>query len=233
MFTPYDTSRIADPRQPLCITIFCLNFASEICSLKALFWLKFTMLEFKIRRHYIIILEMKKIVYFKDVGINFWIILIFRDQCSWATQNLITPGDVISWFVSLHNCTKATLFSQIHGDLNSRVSVTHEIQEYWSPTNNNQYTLFCKILKVYQTQLLGNIDLFVWLGFFVPEFFTHREIKITMTGEGLQLFDLCSAFMTIEQWGFFRCHTYIDTGHPIIMDISKDLPWHSHLLQSV
>ena len=39
-------------------------------------------------------------------------------------------------------------------------------------------------------------------------------------------FDLCSALMAIEQWGFF---TYCDRGLPFIMVISED-PWHSHLL---
>ena len=43
-------------------------------------------------------------------------------------------------------------------------------------------------------------------------------------------FDLCSALMTIEQWGFFSVHANCDTGPPFIMVISKD-PWHSHLLQ--
>ena len=46
------------------------------------------------------------------------------------------------------------------------------------------------------------ICLFVWWFFFYPirESFTQME---TITGE-----ELCSALMTIEQWGFFRCHTY-------------------------
>ena len=41
-------------------------------------------------------------------------------------------------------------------------------------------------------------------------------------------FDLCSALMAIEQWGFFSVpHIYCDTGHPFKMVISED-PWHSH-----
>ena len=39
-------------------------------------------------------------------------------------------------------------------------------------------------------------------------------------------FDLCSALMAIELWGFFTCHTYCDTGLPLIMVISED-PWNS------
>ena len=39
-------------------------------------------------------------------------------------------------------------------------------------------------------------------------------------------FDLCSALMAIEQWGFFLTfHTSCDTGHPFTMIISEDL-WH-------
>ena len=45
-------------------------------------------------------------------------------------------------------------------------------------------------------------------------------------------FDLCSALVTIEQWGFLACHTYCDTGHPFIVVITEDLR-HSHLLPSV
>ena len=42
-------------------------------------------------------------------------------------------------------------------------------------------------------------------------------------------FDLCSALIAIEQWGFLACHTYCDTGHSFIMVISED-PCHSHHL---
>ena len=46
-------------------------------------------------------------------------------------------------------------------------------------------------------------------------------------------FDLCSALMAIEQWGFIlACHIYCDTGHSFIMVVSKDA-WHSHLLPSI
>ena len=41
-------------------------------------------------------------------------------------------------------------------------------------------------------------------------------------------FDLCSALMAIEQWGFFN----VPHALPLIMVISED-PWHSHLLSSV
>ena len=45
-------------------------------------------------------------------------------------------------------------------------------------------------------------------------------------------FDICSAFMAIEQWGFFSMPDLLWHGHPFIMVISED-PWHSHLLPSV
>ena len=45
-------------------------------------------------------------------------------------------------------------------------------------------------------------------------------------------FDLYSALMAIEQWGFFSVPHLLWHGHPFIMVISED-PWHSHLLPSV
>ena len=46
-------------------------------------------------------------------------------------------------------------------------------------------------------------------------------------------FDLCSALMAIEQWGFFSVpHLFCDTGCLFIMFISKD-PWNSHRLPNV
>ena len=41
-------------------------------------------------------------------------------------------------------------------------------------------------------------------------------------------FDLCSALIAFDQWGY----TYCDTRHPFVMVISKD-PWHPHLLSCV
>ena len=61
------------------------------------------------------------------------------------------------------------------------------------------------------------------------EFFTHLE---TITGEGLQIFTICSVLVAIEHEESLACHTYCDTGHPFIVVISED-PWHSHLLPSV
>ena len=45
-------------------------------------------------------------------------------------------------------------------------------------------------------------------------------------------FDLCSALMAIEQWGFFSLLHLLWSEHPFKIDISED-PWHSHLLPSV
>ena len=46
-------------------------------------------------------------------------------------------------------------------------------------------------------------------------------------------FDLYSALMVIEQWGFLSVpHLLWHAGYPFIMVISED-PWHSHLLRSV
>ena len=44
-------------------------------------------------------------------------------------------------------------------------------------------------------------------------------------------FDLSSAHIATQPGGFFRVHTYCDTGHPFIMVISED-PCQSQLFQS-
>ena len=82
------------------------------------------------------------------------------------------------------------------------------------------------IILGYHTQLLGNIVLFVCLGgIFVPEFSTRREIKVTMTGEGLQLLTYARHSWPLSSEGsLYGCHTYSDTGHPIKVDISEDPP---------
>ena len=45
---------------------------------------------------------------------------------------------------------------------------------------------------------------------------------VNIAGEGLANVDLCSALVAIEQYGLLVCHTYCDTGHPIIMVFSED-----------
>ena len=70
--------------------------------------------------------------------------------------------------------------------------------------------------------------LFVCLGFIVPlENFslTWRRHHCRWRAAN---FDLCSAPMPIEQWGFFSVPHLLCHRHPAIMVISKD-PWHSHL----
>ena len=46
--------------------------------------------------------------------------------------------------------------------------------------------------------------LFVYLEFIVPLKIFHSYGDVTIAGEGLQIFYLCSALMAIEQWGFFN-----------------------------
>ena len=76
----------------------------------------------------------------------------------------------------------------------------------------------------------NNISLFVWV-FFVPLknfsliWWHHHYLWMAAN------FDLCSTVMAFKQWGFLACHTYSDTGHPLITVISED-PWHSNLLLS-
>ena len=45
-------------------------------------------------------------------------------------------------------------------------------------------------------------------------------------------FNLCSAPMAIEQWGFFSVPHLLEHGLPFLIVTSED-PWHSHLLRSV
>ena len=62
---------------------------------------------------------------------------------------------------------------------------------------------------------------FVFLGFFVllENFSLFGEI--TVTGEGLQVYDIFSELMSSSGCSL-TCHTYCDTGQPCIMDISED-----------
>ena len=68
--------------------------------------------------------------------------------------------------------------------------------------------------------------LFVWF-FFVPLIWKRHHYRWRTAN-----FDLCSALMAIEQWGFFSVPHALWLGATYIMAISED-PWHSHLLQSV
>ena len=73
---------------------------------------------------------------------------------------------------------------------------------------------------------------FVCLGFFVP----LKNISLIWRRHHCQWraadFDLCSALMTIQHWGFFSVSHLLWPGHSFIMVISKD-PWHTHLLLSI
>ena len=65
--------------------------------------------------------------------------------------------------------------------------------------------------------------LFVCLfGFFRPtrEFFTHMETS--PAGEGLQIFTFDRHSWPLSSEGSLTCHTYCDTGHPLLMVTSED-----------
>ena len=70
------------------------------------------------------------------------------------------------------------------------------------------------------------ICLFVWCFSSHARNF-HSYGDVTIAG-----FDLCSALMSIEHWGFFKVPQVLWHGHPFIMGTPKD-PWHSHILPSV
>ena len=80
------------------------------------------------------------------------------------------------------------------------------------------------------------IFLIAWIifWFFTFSYYLHiLEMLTTITGSGLQSFDLYSAHTAIEQChGSLTYHTYRETGKPFIMVISED-QWHSHLLPCV
>ena len=94
----------------------------------------------------------------------------------------------------------------------------------------------CKLQKELATKPMDTALFFVlfvclfWVFRTTRDFFTHMETWPWLV-RGCK-FDLCSALMAIEQWGFLACHTYCNTGHLFIMVISEDL-WHSHLLPRV
>ena len=67
------------------------------------------------------------------------------------------------------------------------------------------------------------ICLFVRLGVFVPLIWRRHHYRWRIAN-----FDLCSALMVIEQWGFFSVPHPLWLGATYIMVISED-PWHSHL----
>ena len=84
--------------------------------------------------------------------------------------------------------------------------------------------------------ILMRLSIFKWVclfGVHCPnrEFFTHMETS-PLPVEGLQIFTYARHSWPLRNRGSFACHTYCDTGHPFIMDISED-PWHSHFLPSV
>ena len=91
---------------------------------------------------------------------------------------------------------------------------------------------FLCVKHCYTSSLLYNGWLLALFGFFVPlEYFLLIWIRHNYRWKAAN-FDLCSAPMAIEQWGFFSGPRLLWRGHPFIKVISED-PWHSHLLLSV
>ena len=60
----------------------------------------------------------------------------------------------------------------------------------------------------------------------------HSYEDVTFAGEWLQILTYVPYSWPLSSEGSLVCHTYCDTGHPIIIVIFED-PWHSHLLLSV
>ena len=73
---------------------------------------------------------------------------------------------------------------------------------------------------------------FVSFEFIVPSRIFHSNGDVIITGEGLRILTYARHSWPLSSDGSLACHTYCDTGHPLIMVISED-PWHLHLLPSV
>ena len=69
-----------------------------------------------------------------------------------------------------------------------------------------------------------------WLGFTIP--LENFLLIYENIYEGLQILTSARHSWLLSSEGSFACHTYCDTGHPIIMVISEN-PWHSQLLPNV
>ena len=53
----------------------------------------------------------------------------------------------------------------------------------------------------------------------------HSYGDVTIAGEGRQILTYDRHSLPLRSWGSLACHTYCDTGHPYIIDISED-PWY-------
>ena len=73
--------------------------------------------------------------------------------------------------------------------------------------------------------------LFVW-SLSSPSRTFHSFGDVTISGEGLQIFNYARHLWQLSSDGSFTCHTYYDTRHPFIMVISED-PRLAHMMPSV
>ena len=88
------------------------------------------------------------------------------------------------------------------------------------------------LAKVLNTSCLSFFVFVCLFGFLSHSRIFHSYKDVTMTGEGLQILTYARCLWSLSSEGSLVCHTYYDTGHPLIKVISED-PWHSHLLPSV
>ena len=90
------------------------------------------------------------------------------------------------------------------------------------------------ILALMINLAVGVICLFVYLfGVFLPTWAFHSYGDVTIVGDGLQSFDLCSALMSFEQWGFFSVPHLLWHGASVYNMVNSEDPWHSQPLPSV
>ena len=67
-----------------------------------------------------------------------------RRQRSWLIKILLVPWDVILWVTGLlhYNARWFITFLDVRWDVCLWLRVTHEIHQHWSPTNNDDSTVF-------------------------------------------------------------------------------------------
>ena len=77
-----------------------------------------------------------------------------------------------------------------------------------------------------QRALTRVLLLLVW-GLLCHSRLFHYYRDVTITGDGLQILTYARHSWPLSSEVSLACHTYCDTGHPLIMVISED-PWHTY-----
>ena len=82
-----------------------------------------------------------------------------------------------------------------------------------------------------KSELSSYVD-FVFVFRPTREFFTHTKTSLLPVKGCMQILNYARDPWPLSSESSLACHTYCDTGHPIIM-VNSEYPWHSHTLPSV